>query len=475
MNRIRILYLLLLILLLFPLKQGECVSFNVQCEDEVYSVLEEMEAVGAIDSQIYGIKPFTEKEVLRLLTEAWTKRDLLTPYLKARLHRLLRIYKSRAEAETAYLKPVEDPYLAHFHVHKKPPENIRGRDLKRNNVDVGFESKLYLSSHLLFHSQLELANQEKRGHYTAETRFLMGYGKIGFGKLALEFGVDSVWWGQSYTGTLLTSLNPPPYEKLVKLELENPILLPWVFKYLGLFKFSLFLSKLNSKKRVVPHPWLMGLKINFKPIPSLEIGINRAVMFGGKGRSVSLSTVLFAKGENVEKPSKTEGDQKAGFDIRFRPFRHLVLYWEGGAEDRSRGILLSDWSHIIGAYAPGLMNRLNLRFEYASITSPWYHHHVYPSGYTYYGNIIGYYADKYCHTYFGEISYDINRNLRLHTAYWYEENVRSNNIVNRYEIGLSYHFDYKDLPFLLNLKYRDSHSKKEEDDRYFFIDLQLRF
>jgi len=70
------LFLLILIFFFFGLRAVLAGSFNVSSEDEVYNILEEMEAVGAIDTQIYGIKPFTETEVARFLAEAQTKRKL---------------------------------------------------------------------------------------------------------------------------------------------------------------------------------------------------------------------------------------------------------------------------------------------------------------------------------------------------------------------------------------------------------------
>jgi len=429
-----------------------------------------MEAVGAIDTQIYGIKPFTETEVARFLAEAQTKRNLLTPYLKARLDSLWARYKDAPEEERSYLKPVEDPYLTFGYTNREVPENIRGRELKRNNFALGFGSKWYVTSHLLFHSQFELAKLEGREDAT-KGRFLMGYGKISFGKWALEAGVDNVWWGQGYTGNLISSLNPPPYDKLIKVELENPVLLPWIFQYLGLFKFSTFLSRLEDERHV-PHPWLIGMKMSFKPFPFLEIGATRSVMCGGEGRELSLSTILFAKGENVYSPSKTQGDQKAGFELRFRPVHHLVIFWEGAGEDKA-GAFPSHWAHIAGVYMPGLLNKLGIRFEYATITRWWYHHGVYKSGYTYYGRLIGYYTGKNTDTYFGEVSYDINQNTRFSGSYWYEKNELLGETVRRYQLGLSHHFNCKQWPLILKAKYRFSKFNKEENDHYFFLQLQV--
>ena len=447
-------------------------SFNISLDDqEVYTTLEELEAIGAIDSQIYGIKPITENEFLRLLGEAKRKEHILPDYLKERVNFFWDFIKKSYQSRTSYIKPVSDPYFSYNYVDEKEPENILGRKLKKHNFALGFQSKLFISKHLLLHSKLEMAREIDQNDVTLG-RLLMGYGKIGINKLSFEIGRDSICWGQSYSGTLLVSKNPKPFFPIFKLELEEPVLLPWIFKYLGLFKFSIFTTRLESD-RYVPHPWFLGMKVSFKPAPFLEIGLNRTVMFGGEGRRKSLSTILFAKGENVNKPSKSEGDQKAGFDVRVRPIKHLVLYWEGAGEDEAGG-LPSKWSHIAGMYLVGLFNKVNLRFEYSDITRRWYHHHVYRSGYTYDGKIIGYYTDRNCKTYFGELSYDANKNLRIFIRLWKEHYTALNEDTYKYELSFKDHFIVKDLPIEVDVGYRYTDPEEEKEDHFLYLKATLR-
>lgn len=457
--------LIIIILIFFFPSIVLSISFNVFVEDEIYPLLEEMEAIGAINSQIYGIKPFSMKEVARLLIEAEKNKKYLSPYLKKRLKEHFLKYKDAFE-ETFYFKPIEDIYLSYYYVDEKKPENILGRKLERNNLTLGFGSKLFLSPHLLFHSQFEIESFHGDGNLW-KGEFLMGYTKIGFHKWYFEAGIDSIWWGQGYTGTLINSLNPAPFSPLFKIETEQPIILPWIFHYLGLIKLSVFLTRLEEN-RYVPHPYLLGMKISLKPMPILEIGLFRSAMFGGRGRKCSLSTILFAKGENVYNPSKTEGDQKAGLEVRFRPIKKFVIYWEGAGEDEAGGFP-SHWAHIVGFYMPQLWNKLGIRFEYANITRWWYEHHIYKAGYRYHGNIIGYYTGRNVKNYFGEISYDLTGDTRLISAYWHEEGEKE--IKNRFQLGIIHHFIFKENPFILIAKYR--YSELGNHDLYFQLKINF--
>ncbi len=427
--------------------------------DEVYAVLEELAALGAIQSELWGIRPFSEAEVARLLEEAQSSPKRLPPYLQARLQVLLPRFSSVAN-QSGFLKPVADPYLSYVHSDKaRSWENFSGRSLGEDNLWFGFQSKWSVSEHLLFHSTFEAAYLSGTRDFF-RGRFLQGYAKIGGDNLFLSFGVNQPWWGQAKTGNLLFSLNPPPFSSLLELGFEHPILLPWYLRLLGPFKFSVFAAHLEDE-RVVPHPWLLGMKIAFKPHPRLEIDLTRSIMCGGENRQVSLEKILFGIGENIEGGADpAEGDQKAGFEIRFRPVDHLVLYTEAAGEDEAGG-LPSRWAYVFGLYAPGLWARLGLRLEYAYITKWWYHHHVYRSGYTYKGWIIGYYTDRTTRNYFLELTYDLTPNWRLGLATWqekhYDLNVKYLYRIRRYEIGLTGHLLKGSYPLLLKARIRFNH------------------
>jgi hypothetical protein len=160
------------------------------------------------------------------------------------------------------------------------------------------------------------------------------------------------------------------------------------------------------------------MNFNFKPVPYLEIGLERTAMFGGKGRSESLSTwwhSFIGKGENVDNPDPKEaGDQKAGVYAKVTlPFKSqpVQLYVEADGEDQ-RNSLPSKWAYVTGIYLPRLagLDRVELRGEFAynhDGTHPnvWYNHHIYTQGYTYRGRVIGHYMGTDSQDIFVQASY----------------------------------------------------------------------
>ncbi len=471
---------LIAVLLVFWANSALAVSFNVPPNDSVYNLLEELEAKGAIQSQIWGIKPFSQEEVKRLLNEALKNKEKLPEYLQTRLLRELERFKTKVKdsSSISYFKPIEDPYfLILSSSEERPWENLQGRDQGKSSLFLGFQSKFYLSEHLLLHSRLETSYRNNDDNYF-RLNFLNLYAKTGGEKWSILLGKDTIWWGQAYTGNILFSLNSPPFAKLIKLELEQPALLPYFFRFLGPFKFSVFAAKLE-KDRYVPEPWLFGMKIAFKPHPKLEIDLARSIMAGGKGRDLSFKKIVFGVGENIDVGTDpAEGDQKAGIEIRFRPFDGLVTYLEAYGEDEAGG-LPSRWSYILGTYLIDFLPKTNFRFEYTNITRWWYHHHVYRSGYTYKGWLIGYYTDRTVKNYFFDISYNYSSDLKLTLSYWYEKyfNTRNRYLyrISRYQFGLEKQLVLKEIRFQLDFKYRfnDFSLKDIEDDHqlYFFIKL----
>ena len=222
---------------------------------------------------------------------------------------------------------------------------------------------------------------------------------------------------------------------MLRLTNPQPILLPWILEYLGLFRFTVFTTRLEEE-RDVPEPYLWGMRLNFKPHPYFEIGLQRTALLGGEGRSEDLETwwrSFTARGEN--EPAIEAGDQRAGFDLKLTlplKWQPLQLYAEAAGEDEAGGLPYK-WAYLTGIYLPRILNfeRIGFRAEYATTHvsgSPnvWYNHHIYHSGYTYKGRIIGHHMGTDSRDIFMETSYLFpERNGRISISY------------NRQEHGLS--------------------------------------
>lgn len=223
--------------------------------------------------------------------------------------------------------------------------------------------------------------------------------RLGWPQATLEAGRFSVWWGPGRHGSLLFTTNAEP---LIGIRLRNPRPIPlgWWFRFLGLFQYDFFISRLNDDDRPVADPLLSGMRLAVKPASWLEIGASRAFHFGGEGRSEDLSTFLdIFRGKSESPGSTPEGNSLASFDAKVRlPFRRqpVTLYAEMGGEDQSGSGFPSRWALVAGLFLPsiGRVKEADFRVEYADNRAfnpgnpdAWYRHSQYPHRYR--GQVLG--------------------------------------------------------------------------------------
>jgi hypothetical protein len=234
--------------------------------------------------------------------------------------------------------------------------------------------------------------------------FKEAYGRLTLSNIQLEVGRDSLWWGPGYHGALLISNNAFPFDML-KLGSAEPFKLPWIFEWLGYFRITSFLTRLEED-RDFPGTKLFGFRAELSPFPFIDLGISRVTMFNGDGRP-GLSFTDFLKiyfsDPNREEP-RFDVNELASFDFRLRIpemdpllplFRSIDLYGEIGGEDEA-GFRPTKSGYLFGVYMPGFLKdaKTDLRVEYANnhvqgFPDVWYNHHAYTSGYVFRGDIIG--------------------------------------------------------------------------------------
>ena len=73
--------------------------------------------------------------------------------------------------------------------------------------------------------------------------------------------------------------------------LNRPITFPWIFRYLGPFRFETMMSQLDSSG-IVQDPLFWAARGSIQPLPNIILGLNRAAIFGGEGNGGSLADVL---------------------------------------------------------------------------------------------------------------------------------------------------------------------------------------
>ena len=439
-------------------------SANIPLDSWIYPALDKLGGLGLVASALPGSRPFTRLEAARQVLEASGQasqrsappvvRELLRR-LEADLHQELVDLGVREGIPAAtYFKPLADWQLAYLHKDGEDAnypalgtEPSKGRiaarqySLNNNNFGIAYaedqnaqlvvEMEARLGGRVLVNLRpMLLYSREKAADDESETDLSLLEGKlaVSFGSQELSIGRQALWWGQGRHGSLVLTNNAQPLD-MVRLTNPSPVLLPWLFRALGPFRYDVFLSQLEED-RVVPEPWFGGLRVEFKPLPWLDLGASRTVMFGGEGRpSVGFSDFLtIVGGENLVGSEDTSNSIGVlDFRLRIPPLWGAEFYGEFGGEDEADllGVIpfISNRSHLLGVYLPRIepTGRASLRLEYADLShiddnSPvWYRHGIYQSGYTYHNQIIGHHAGGAAEDMFAELEillpYDFTLNL----------------------------------------------------------------
>lgn len=166
------------------------------------------------------------------------------------------------------------------------------------------------------------------------------------GNWVVSLGRQNRWFGPTWDTSFSLSNNARPMTALTLTRKSaqafkvpfSKIKVPWTV--------TSFMGKTDDT-RTVKNTLLWGFRLNFKPLPNLEIGLSRLAQWGGDGRSTSISTfwnVLTGRtncgvdnlicNENNPNPA----NQQAGYDLRYSLTLFNVpvaIYGQKFAEDGS--------------------------------------------------------------------------------------------------------------------------------------------
>lgn len=393
---------LLLTLVALPALARGADSTHVPVGSWVYPALERLEAEGLIGSAVLTSRPVSRFEAARLVNEAQAGRP--SPAAARLIERLKRELAPDNDLSSGAFRSMDvDLHDAggryiysdgapHFlNLNNKGDVLVNG-----SNFRAGFSGSAGFGSHLGFFLNPEVRYPEGASGDGQEVVLVEGYGSLNLWNIELTAGRQALWWGPGVHGALLLSDNARPFD-LIKLTNPQPFALPWIFRHIGLLKLTGFVTRLEES-RDFANPYLAGLRLDWKPYPYVSIGLARTAVFGGAGRHVDSGViwdVITASNENV---AGEPGNQLASFDAKVVlpfSFQKVVIYGELGGEDEA-GALPSRNAHLLGVYLPGAFGsgNLDLRFEYAETyiskyPGMWYNHHIYTTGYTYDGRVIG--------------------------------------------------------------------------------------
>lgn len=220
------------------------------------------------------------------------------------------------------------------------------------------------------------------------------------GNWVLGVGAVDRWWGPGWQSSLIFSNNARPIPAVwINRNDTRAFEAPWL-SWIGPWQLTALAGQYESD-RAVPDAKLLGMRFTFRPIAGLDVGLSRAIMFGGKGRPEGASTIWNALigRDNGQLEENDPGNQLASIDARYGfavGEQSMGLYGQMMGEDeagafpaRKSWLLGADWTtQLFEADQQWFIEYSNtLADDFLGDAMPniTYDHSRYRSGYRYYG------------------------------------------------------------------------------------------
>lgn len=241
------------------------------------------------------------------------------------------------------------------------------------------------------------------------TRLDGSYVGMVVGNVMISAGYMEKWWGPGWAGSLILSNNARPIPSItIERNYSTPFRVP-VLKWLGPWRASFQAGRLESQRNDYSRPHFMALRIAFKPVPSLELGLSRSAQLCGEGRECGFGTYwdMIVGNDNDQDLAEQPGNQLAGFDFRWSLARKLpvAVYGQAIGEDEA-GFLPSrylglggveTWTRVAGwsVRAYGEYAKTSCNFSRSEpILGCAYESGIFTDGYRFRGRAIGHAFDR---------------------------------------------------------------------------------
>lgn len=230
-----------------------------------------------------------------------------------------------------------------------------------------------------------------------------------FGNWSVSVNTLDRWWGPGWDGSIILSNNARPIPAISIDRTFTDAFDTKLLSWLGPWDFSMHFGQFESD-RAVPDAQFFGMRFNFRPHRSLEIGLSRTAQWCGEGRPCDLETFLDLlvgrdnRGDDGIDGDNEPGNQLAGFDIRWSTRLlgiPLAVYGQFIGEDEAGG-LPSRYLGQFGIEGTGIWrDRWSYRWfgEFAGTACQFYesrkryncayNHSIYETGYRYRGRSVG--------------------------------------------------------------------------------------
>lgn len=199
-------------------------------------------------------------------------------------------------------------------------------------------------------------------------------------------GEQSAWLGSGESGSFLLSDNAPPFPML-KIDDIQPHDIPGVSRILGPFRAEFFIGQLSGHHwetcieatcqtypgyasvvgpSIVPQPFIHGEKISFQPTPNFEFGMGVTAMFGGPGLPVTFGNFFRTYYAHSSTAANNPGKRisEADFSYRIPGLRNwLTFYFDSLVTDEVSPIGSTRADVNPGIYMPRIPKIAKLEFR----------------------------------------------------------------------------------------------------------------
>lgn len=423
---------------------------NVPIDDPVYRDIDRLVGLGLAKDVLYGQRPWSRGEIARLIRRARDKfnEHPLSPEIGQLLGRLEVRFREELNQERVSIHPLSFVQAGYTFLDGEPrPIPINGLGLVNAKIEpltaykegrhfpdghqIAVETEHFLTASRYFSFYLRPRfdfDVTDDGNADLEPFVQQVYAKFGAPHFELEAGRDSLEWGQGEFGGILLSNNARPLD-MVKISNPSPSILPWIFKYIGLIRYSLFVANLGPE-REFPYSFLTGLKLSFKPVSYFEFGFSQLVMMGGDGApdlSVKRALSEFFGYRGNTKNAPNFANRETGFDIRFYfPFlRNSQLYLDVQFEDTYQDIsyIFKELANYqVGFFIPCLdaSGTTSLRLEYRHGSPYFYRHGTFITGMALNELLLGDELGPQADGAYVDVVHDLSPDLQLTGRFRYE-------------------------------------------------------
>ncbi|MEP3589526.1 MAG: capsule assembly Wzi family protein [Marinobacter sp.] len=234
-----------------------------------------------------------------------------------------------------------------------------------------------------------------------EYRYDGSYLAVTLGNWVFGAGAIDRWWGPGWQSSLILSDNARPIPAVwLNRKRDHAPTTSWL-SWIGPWNFTLFAGEFQDD-RTIDRAKLIGMRFTFRPVQGLDIGLSRAIMFGGDGRPENGSALwdaLIGKENGQQGEGQDPGNQLGSIDVRYGfslGNQSMGLYAQMMGEDEA-GAFPARKSWLLGLdWTSSLLHSDQQWFlEYTNTTADdflgearpnvTYNHSGYTSGYRHYG------------------------------------------------------------------------------------------